>query len=101
MLIVLVHVHVKHDCIEAFREASLENARNSIEEPGIARFDVLQDNDDPNRFILNEVYRDAEAPAAHKETVHYAAWRDTVADMMAEPRQAVKLRNHFPEDSEW
>lgn len=101
MLIVLVHVHVKHDCIEAFREASLENARNSIEEPGIARFDVLQDNDDPNRFILNEVYRDAEAPAAHKETAHYAAWRDTVADMMAEPRQAVKLTNHFPEDSEW
>ena len=101
MLIVLVHVHVKPDCIEAFREASLENARNSIEEPGIARFDVLQDNDDPNRFILNEVYRDAEAPAAHKETAHYAAWRDTVADMMAEPRQAVKLTNHFPEDSEW
>ena len=101
MLIVLVHVHVKPDCIEAFREASLENARNSFEEPGIARFDVLQDNDDPNRFILNEVYRDAEAPAAHKETAHYAAWRDTVADMMAEPRQAVKLTNHFPEDSEW
>ena len=101
MLIVLVHVHVKHDCIEAFREASLENARNSIEEPGIARFDVLQDNDDPNRFILNEVYRDAEAPAAHKETAHYAAWRDTVADMMAEPHRAVKLTNHFPEDSEW
>ena len=101
MLIVLVHVHVKTDCIEAFREASLENARNSIEEPGIARFDVLQDNDDPSRFILNEVYRDAEAPAAHKETAHYAAWRDTVADMMAEPRRAVKLTNHFPEDSEW
>ena len=101
MLIVLVHVHVKPDCIEAFREASLENARNSIEEPGIARFDILQDNDDPNRFILNGVYRDAEAPAAHKETAHYAAWRDTVADMMAEPRRAVKLTNHFPEDSEW
>jgi len=101
MLIVLVHVHVKPDCIEAFRDASLENARYSIGEPGIARFDVLQDNDDPNRFILNEVYRDAEAPAAHKETAHYAAWRDTVADMMAEPRRAVKLTNHFPEDSEW
>ena len=101
MLIVLVHVHVKPDCVEDFREASLENARNSIQEPGIARFDVLQDNDDPNRFILNEVYRDAAAPAAHKETAHYAAWRDTVADMMAEPRRAVKLTNHFPEDSEW
>ena len=101
MLIVLVHVHVKPDCSEAFREASLENAKNSIKEPGIARFDVLQDNDDPNRFILNEVYRDADAPAAHKETAHYAVWRDTVADMMAEPRRAVKLSNLFPEDSEW
>jgi autoinducer 2-degrading protein len=101
MLIVLVHVHVKPDCSEAFREASLENARNSIKEPGIARFDVLQDNDDPNRFILNEVYRGADAPAAHKETAHYAVWRDTVADMMAEPRRAVKLTNLFPEDSEW
>jgi autoinducer 2-degrading protein len=101
MLIVLVHVHVKPDCIEAFREASLENARNSIKEAGIPRFDVLQDNDDPNRFILNEVYRDADAPAAHKETAHYAAWRDTVADMMAKPRRAVKLINLFPEDSEW
>ena len=101
MLIVLVHVHVKPDCVEDFRKASLENARNSIQEPGIARFDVLQDNDDPNRFILNEVYVDADAPAAHKETAHYAAWRDTVADMMAEPRRAVKLTNHFPEDSEW
>ena len=101
MLIVLVHVHVKPDCSEAFREASLENARNSIKEPGIARFDVLQDNDDPNRFILNEVYRDADAPAAHKETAHYAVWRDTVAEMMAEPRRAVNLTNLFPEDSEW
>ena len=101
MLIVLVHVHVKPDCSEAFREASLENARNSIKELGIARFDVLQDNDDPNRFILNEVYRDADAPAAHKETAHYAVWRDTVAEMMAEPRRAVKLTNLFPEDSEW
>ena len=101
MLIVLVHVHVKPDCIEAFREASLENARNSIQEAGIARFDVLQDNEDPTRFILNEVYRDNAAPAAHKETAHYAAWRDTVADMMAKPRHAVKLTNHFPADSEW
>ena len=72
MLIVLVHVHVKSDCVKAFREASLENARNSIQEAGIARFDVLQDNEDPTRFILNEVYRDNAAPAAHKETAHYA-----------------------------
>jgi len=101
MLIVLVHVHVKPDYIDAFREASLENARNSIEEPGIARFDVLQDNEDPTHFILNEVYRDGDAPTAHKETAHYAQWRDTVAGMMARPRRAVKLTNHFPEDSEW
>ena len=101
MLIVLVHVHVKPDCLEAFRTASLENARNSIQELGIARFDVLQDNDDPNRFILNEVYRTEDAPAAHKETAHYKKWRETVEDMMAEPRQAVKLTNHFPVDSEW
>jgi len=101
MLIVLVHVHVKPDCLEAFRTASLENARNSIQEPGIARFDVLQDNGDPNRFILNEVYRTEDDPAAHKETAHYKKWRETVEDMMAEPRQAVKLTNHFPADSEW
>ena len=101
MLIVLVHVHVKPDCVEAFRVASLQNARNSIQEPGIARFDVLQDNEDPNHFILNEVYRTEDAPAAHKETGHYKAWRETVEDMMAEPRQAVKLTNLFPEDSEW
>ena len=101
MLIVLVHVHVKPEFVKAFRSASLENARNSIQEPGIARFDVLQDSEDPNRFILNEVYHSKDAPAAHKETGHYKLWRETVEDMMAEPRQAVKLTNHFPEDSEW
>ena len=101
MLIVLVHVHVKPDCVEAFRTASLENARNSVQEPGIARFDILQQNDDPNRFILNEVYRTKDAPAAHKETGHYQKWRETVEDMMAEPRQAVKLTNLFPIDGEW
>jgi len=101
MLIVLVHVHVKPDCVETFRTASLQNARNSIQESGIARFDVLQDNADPNRFILNEVYRTADAPATHKKTEHYKAWRETVEDMMAEPRQAVKLTSLFPEDSEW
>ena len=101
MLIVLVHVHLKPEFVEAFRTASLENARNSIQEPGIARFDVLQDNENPNHFILNEVYRTEDAPAAHKETGHYKLWRETVEDMMAEPRQAVKLTNLFPEDSEW
>ncbi len=101
MLIVLVHVHVKPEFVEAFHTASLENARSSIQEPGIARFDVLQNNEDQNRFILNEVYRTEAAPAAHKETAHYKTWRETVEDMMAEPRQAMKLTNHFPEDSDW
>lgn len=90
MLIVLVHVHVKIDCVEAFKAASQENARLSIQEPGIARFDVLQQQDDPTRFVLIEAYRVADAPAKHKETAHYVAWRDAVAPMMAEPRYSVK-----------
>ena len=101
MLIGHVHVHVKEGCEEAFIAASLENARNSVQEHGVARFDVCQQNDDPARFVLVEVYRDEDAPAAHKETVHYQTWRDTVADMMAEPRQAVKFSNCFPEDDGW
>jgi|TARA_B100000959_G_scaffold132622_1_gene138995 quinol monooxygenase YgiN len=101
MLIVHVHVHVKESCEEAFRAASLENARNSVQEPNVARFDVCQQSDDPTRFVLVEVYRDEDAPAAHKETAHYQIWRDTVADMMAEPRQAVKFCNCFPEDDGW
>jgi quinol monooxygenase YgiN len=101
MLIVHVHVHVKPEFIEAFQAASLENACNSVQEPGIARFDVLQQMDDPTRFILVEVYRTAEDPAHHKDTPHYARWRDTVAEMMAEPRTAVKFANRFPEDSGW
>lgn len=101
MLIVHVFVHVKPECVEAFREASLDNARNSVLEPGIARFDVIQQADDPSRFVLVEVYRTAEAPAAHKETAHYARWRDAVADMMAEPRYSVKYSNVFPPDSGW
>jgi quinol monooxygenase YgiN len=98
MLIVHVHVHVKPDCVDAFREASIENARNSVLEPGIARFDVIQQADDPTRFILVEIYRTADAPAQHKATAHYAVWRDTVADMMAEPRTSVKFQNLFPAD---
>jgi quinol monooxygenase YgiN len=101
MLIVHVHVHVKEGCEEAFRAASLENARNSVQEPGVARFDVCQQNDDPTRFVLVEVYRDEAAPAAHKETAHYQTWRDTVADMMVKPRQAVKFSNCFPDDDGW
>jgi autoinducer 2-degrading protein len=101
LLIVHVSVHVKPDRIDAFKAATVENARHSIEEPGVARFDVLQQAGDPARFVLTEVYRTAEAPAAHKETAHYQRWRDTVADMMAEPRTSVKFENVFPDDGQW
>ncbi|MBL0346784.1 antibiotic biosynthesis monooxygenase [Candidatus Villigracilis affinis] len=101
MNIVLVHVHVKPEFVEAFKQASIENASNSVKEDGIARFDVIQQNDDLTRFILVEVYKTAEASAAHKETAHYAKWRDTVAEMMAEPRQGIKYTNIHPEDSGW
>jgi len=101
MLIVHVHVHVKPEFVEAFRLATRENAANSVLEPGIARFDVLQQADDPTRFVLIEVYCSAEATVAHKETAHYAAWRDAVAEMMAEPRSSVKYGNVFPEDAGW
>lgn len=101
MLIVFVHVHVKPESIEAFKEISSENARNSVMEPGIARFDVVQQVDDPSRFVLVEVYRDADAPVKHKETAHYLAWRDQAIDMMAEPRYSVKYSNVFPPESGW
>ena len=101
MLVVAVHVHVKPDCIEAFRKATVENASNSVQEPGIARFDVIQQADDPTRFVLMEVYKTPEATARHKETAHYARWRDTVADMMAEPRTSVKYSNVFPAEAGW
>jgi quinol monooxygenase YgiN len=101
LLVVHVHVRVKPECVEAFRAATLANARASVEEPGIARFDVIQQSDDPARFVLVEVYRTPQAPAAHKETAHYAAWRDTVAEMMAEPRSSVKYTNLFPADEGW
>jgi quinol monooxygenase YgiN len=101
MLIVHVHVRVKQEFVEAFRLATKENARHSEREPGIARFDVLQQSDDPCRFVLVEVYRTSQAPAAHKETAHYAAWRDRVAEMMAEPRTSVKYSNVFPGEEGW
>ena len=101
MLVVHVHVRVKPECVAAFRQASLENARQSVQEPGIARFDVVQQADDPTRFVLVEAYRTAEAPAAHKATAHYATWRDAVADLMAEPRTSVKYANAFPPDADW
>lgn len=101
MLVVCVHVHVLPDRVEAFRAATLENARESVEEPGIARFDVIQQQDDPTRFVLIEAYRTPEAPAAHKETAHYRRWRDAVADMMAAPRIGVKYSGVFPDDAGW
>ena len=101
MYIVHVFVQVKPDCIGAFRTATLENARNSLQEPGIARFDVLQQQDDPVRFVLVEVYRSPEDPARHKETAHYQKWRDVVAEMMAEPRTSTKYTDLFPEDEGW
>ncbi|HYG22014.1 MAG TPA: antibiotic biosynthesis monooxygenase [Verrucomicrobiae bacterium] len=101
MLVVHVHVHVKPEHIDAFKAASITNARESIREPGIARFDVVQQTSEPTRFVLVEVYRSPAAALAHKETAHYAAWRDTVAPMMAEPRTSVKFENIFPGDSNW
>lgn len=90
MLIIHVHVSVKPDFIEAFKEASIENALNSRREPGVARFDVMQQSDDPTRFLLVEAYRSVEATAAHKETAHYAKWRERVEPMMAAPRTRVQ-----------
>ena len=101
MHIVHVHVHVKPESIEAFKQATLENARNSVQEPGIARFDVVQQVEDPTHFILVEAYRTAEDPVRHKNTHHYARWRDAVVHMMAEPRIGVKYANVFPDDSDW
>jgi quinol monooxygenase YgiN len=101
LLVVHVDVRVKPDGVDAFRAATLANAKASIGEPGIARFDVIQDAGDPTRFVLVEVYRTPDAPAAHKETAHYKTWRDTVADLMAEPRQSRKFVNVFPEAGGW
>jgi autoinducer 2-degrading protein len=97
MLIVHVHVHVKSETVEAFKAATLVNARQSVLEPGVLRFDVVQQADDPTRFVLIEIYRDAAAGAAHKESPHYPVWRDAVASMMAEPRSSVKFNGVFPE----
>ena len=98
MLVVHVHVKVKPDCIEAFKDVTLANARESVKEPGIARFDVMQQNDDPTQFVLVEAYRSVEATTAHKATAHYAKWRDAMESIMAEPRFSVKYANLFPPD---
>ena len=101
MFIVHVFVHVKAGQVEAFRQATLENARNSVQEPGIGRFDVIQQQDDPTRFVLVEVYCTPDDPARHKDTAHYQKWRDTVASMMAEPRSSLKYNNLYPDDEGW
>jgi autoinducer 2-degrading protein len=101
MLIVHVHVHVKPEFVDDFCKATRENAKCSLEEPGIVRFDIAQSADDPTRFVLVEVYRTPEDPARHKETAHYQTWRDAVADMMAEPRSSARYANIFPDDEGW
>ena len=100
-LVVHVYAQVKPESVEAFREATLENARHSLEEPGIARFDVVQELEDPTRFALLEVYRTEDDPARHKQTAHYERWRDAVEPMLAEPRRRVRYRNLAPDDPGW
>jgi quinol monooxygenase YgiN len=99
MQILHVHIQIKPEYVDAFKEAILENARNSVLEPGVARFDVFQQEDDPTRFVLSEVYRSAEAMAAHKETAHYLAWAEKAAPMFAEPRTRARYINVFPADA--
>lgn len=101
LLVVHVHCRVKAESLEAFKQATLANAQASLDEPGIARFDVVQDEGDPTHLVLVEVYRSTEAPAAHKATAHYQRWRDTVAPMMAEPRSSQKYRSLFPGPGGW
>ena len=101
MIIVHVHVHVKPAVVEAFKQATIENARESVKEAGIAGFDVVQQADDPTRFILVEAYRTPEAPGKHKETLHYKRWRNAVEGMMDEPRASTKYANVFPDDESW
>jgi quinol monooxygenase YgiN len=101
MIVIHVHIIVKPECLENFIKASVENASHSVQEPGIARFDFIQQLDNPTKFLLVEVYRTADARAKHKETAHYAKWRDAVTDMMAEPRYAIEYANLFPDENGW
>jgi (4S)-4-hydroxy-5-phosphonooxypentane-2,3-dione isomerase len=101
MLIVHVHVRVRPEFVEQFKEATIENARNSVKEPGIARFDVVQQQDDSTRFVLVEVYRTSDAPARHRETAHYLAWKHSVESMLPEPRTRVMYSAVFPDDQGW
>ncbi len=99
--IVHVFIHVKPECIDAFRDVSIENAKQSIKEPGIARFDVIQQADDPTRFVLVEVYRSESAPANHKQSAHYNVWKDSAEKMMVEPRTRVVYKNVYPLENGW
>ena len=101
MLIVHVHVRVKPEMVEAFKAATAENAANSLQEPGVARFDVCQQADDPARFVLVEVYYTPDDPARHKETAHYAKWRDTVESLLVQPRSRTRYANIAPADPGW
>lgn len=101
MHIVLVNIHIKPEYLEQFKAASMENAKNSILEPGIVRFDFLQQTEDPTRFLLVEVYRTPEDQLKHRDTWHYQTWRDAVTDMMADPRVGIKYKNILPEDKDW
>ena len=101
MQMVHVYIHVKPEAVDAFREATLRNARFSVREPGIVRFDLIQQTDDPTRFVLVEVYRTPADAGLHKDTAHYQIWRDAVSPMMAEPRSSVKYTNLFPDDEGW
>jgi autoinducer 2-degrading protein len=101
MHILHVYLQVKPEHIEAFRQATIENAENSRREPGVARFEVVQQAGDPTRFALLEVYRSKEGHAAHRETAHYNKWAETVTGMLAEPRTRTIYTNIYPADSEW
>ena len=101
LLIVHVHIHVKAECVNAFLDATRANAENSRREPGVLRFDVIAQRDDSTRYVLVEIYRDEAAAAAHKQTAHYAAWRDVATDMMAEPRTSARYVNVSPDDGDW
>ena len=101
MHIVHILIHVKNDKIEEFKNASLENAKNSLKEPGIARFDLIQQKDDPTRFLLLEVYRTPKDVVRHKETAHYKRWQETVEPWMQEARTRIIYQNIFPDESGW
>jgi quinol monooxygenase YgiN len=101
MFIVHVFANVKSDKVKEFRLATIENARSSIQESGVIRFDVIQQQDEQTRFVLVEVYRTTDDAAKHKETTHYQKWRDAVTDMMVEPRTSVKYTNVFPDERFW